>query len=145
MLKSLIISAPSKGEPAVIAEFIAEGLRMSEIEVTCMDARNIKGSSDFLGYDALVFGSATILGEMFEEMKTVLSLAEKANLEGKVGGAFGLPGCTHITAQRIYDIMKNILKMDMVDASFCLEEISTGNEMRMANEYGQKIANKLSA
>ena len=41
--------------------------------------------------------------------------------------------------------MKNNLKMDMVDAPLCLEEISTGEEMRMANEYGQKIADKLSA
>ena len=76
-------------------------------------------------------------------MKNVLALAEKADLKGKVGGAFGLPGCTHVTAERLYDFMKNILKMDMVDAPFCLEAISTGKEMRLANAYGQKIAGKL--
>jgi len=143
MPKSLIISSSDKGEIGGIGEFIADGLRQSGIEVDCIDACDIKNKSDLLGYDALIFGSDTTVGEMSEEIKTVLSIAEHANLEGKVGGAFGMPGCTRETAQRIYDKMKNILKMEMVNAPLCLETISSGSAMRMAEEYGQEIAKKI--
>ena len=143
MHKSLIINTSGGGEIDVIGGFIADGLRQSGIKVNCKDAIDIKNKSDLLGYDALIFGSETSVGEMSEEIETVLSIAEHANLEGKVGGAFGLSGCTRETAQRIYEKMKNILKMEMVNAPLCLETISSGSAMRMAEEYGQELAKKI--
>lgn len=38
-----------------------------------------------MGY---VFGSATYHGEMMQGMKTLLFLAEKPNMKGKVGGSY---------------------------------------------------------
>ncbi|MBW1894929.1 MAG: nitric oxide synthase [Deltaproteobacteria bacterium] len=143
MPKALIVNPSEGGEIGVIGGLIADGLRQSGIEVDCIDAGDIKDKGDFLGYNALIFGSDTIFGEISEEIKTALSIAEHADLEGKVGGAFGMPGCTQETAQRIYDKMKNVLKMEMVNAPLCLETISSGSAMRIGEEYGQEIAKKI--
>jgi len=143
MAKALIIYVTIGGESAVIGEHIAGGLRQNKVEVECKPAVDIKDISAFSGYDVIIFGSNTIIGDMPEEMKNAISIAEKANLQGKVGGAFGLPGCTRETSQRIYDEMKNVLKMNMVSAPLCLETISSGSAIGLAHEYGQEIAKQL--
>ena len=42
--------------------------------------KELKKETDFAGYDAFVFGSPTYHGDMLQPMKTMLFLAEKANL-----------------------------------------------------------------
>jgi len=79
-----------------------------------VNANEIKKESALEGYDAFVFGSPTYHGQMIQGMKTLLFLAEKANLEGKAGGSFGAFGWSGEAPDRIYDTMKNIFKMDMV-------------------------------
>ena len=142
MAKALIIQTTIGGEIAVIGEHIADGLRHHKIEVDCKDAIDIVDVGAFGGYDVIIFGSNTDLGDMPEEMKNAISIAEKADLQGKVGGAFGLPGCTRETSRRIYDKMKNVFKMKMVTAPLCLETVSSGSAIELANEYGQEIAQK---
>lgn len=95
------------------------------------------------GYDGYVFGSATYHGEMMQPMKTMLFLAEKANLEGKVGGSFGAFGWSGEAPARIFDTMKNIFKMDMVDGPLRLKSSSLGGGTQMAQDYGKKIARRL--
>ena len=97
-----------------IAELIAEGLRFFGIDVTLAETKKILSESDLGGYDAVVFGSATYHGDMMQGMKTLLFLAEKANLEKKIGGAFGAFGWSGEACDRIYETMKHILKMDMI-------------------------------
>ncbi|MFH1282376.1 MAG: flavodoxin domain-containing protein, partial [bacterium] len=82
MAKVLIACATRTGETCQIGELIAEGLRISNVEATVVNANNIKTEADLNGYDALVFGSATYHGDMMEAMKKLLFLAEKAELQG---------------------------------------------------------------
>ena len=92
MAKALVVYATRSGETKRIGEFIAEGLRIAGLEATLASVSEIKKEADLQGYDVLLFGSATYHGDMMQGMKTVLFLAEKANLRSKVGGAFGAFG-----------------------------------------------------
>jgi flavorubredoxin len=143
MAKVLIVCATRTGETTQIGNLIAEGLRLSFVEAEVKDIKEIKKEIDLEGYDAVVFGSATYHGDMMQSMKTVLFLAEKAGLEGKVGGAFGAFGWSGEAPTRIFDTMRNIFKMDMVSAPLLLKSSSLGGGLQMAQDYGKEIAKKL--
>ena len=106
------------------------------------EAKNIKSEADLEGFDAYVFGSSTYHGEMLQAMKTFLFIAEKANLEGKPGGAFGSYGWSGEANDRIFDTMKHILKMDVVGDTLRLKSSSLVGGLQMAQDYGRGIAKK---
>lgn len=143
MSSALIVYSTRTGETGKIGEFIAEGLRFSGVTVTLADAKDIKKEKDLEGYDACIFGSPTYHGEMMNSMKTLLFLAEKANLEGKVGGSFGSYGWSGEAAERIYDTMKNIFNMDMVKGPLMLKSSQIQGGIKVAQEYGKEISAKL--
>ena len=143
MPKALIVYATRTGETRQIADLIAEGFRFSGHEAEVVEAKNIKGEADLEGYDAYVFGSSTYHGEMLQAMKTFLFIAEKANLAGKPGGAFGSFGWSGEANDRIFDTMKHILKMDIVGDTLRLKSSSLEGGMQMAQDYGREIAKKM--
>jgi len=143
MAKVLIVYTSRTGETTDIADLIAEGARMGGVDATVVKSSEIKKEEDLAGYDAYVFGSSTYHGEMMQGMKTLLFLAEKADLEGKSGGAFGAFGWSGEAPDRIYDTMKNIFKMDMVSGPLRLKSASLGGGIQMAQDYGKEIAKKL--
>ncbi len=144
MSKALIVCATRTGETRQIGELIGEGLRIAGIEAVVKDVKYIKQQSDLDGYDAFVFGSATYHGDMMQGMKTLLFMAENANLEGNIGGAFGAFGWSGEAPDRIYDTMKNIFKMEMTDQPLRLKTSTLEGGVQMAQEYGREIAKKLS-
>jgi flavorubredoxin len=143
MPKALIVYATRTGETQKIADLIAEGLRFSFVDTEVVNANKIKTTEELQGYDAFILGSATYHGEMLQSMKTLLFLAEKAGLEGKVGGAFGAFGWSGEAPDRIYDTMKNIFQMQMAGVPLRLKTSSLDGGMKMAQDYGKEIATKL--
>jgi len=143
MPPALIVYTTRAGETKNIAELIAEGIRFSGAEAKVVNANEIKKESALEGYDAFVFGSPTYHGQMMQGMKTLLFLAEKANLEGKAGGSFGAFGWSGEAPDRIYDTMKNIFKMDMVSGPLRLKSSTLGGGIQMAQDYGREIGEKL--
>ncbi len=144
MAKALIVYASRAGATQKIADLIAEGIRIGGSEATVVNVTGVKKVEGLEGYDAYVFGSATYHGEMMQGMKTMLFLAEKTGLEGKVGGSFGAFGWSGEAPGRIFDTMKNVLKMDMVGGSLRLKSASLGGGRQMAQDYGREIGKKLS-
>jgi len=140
MPKALIVYSTRTGETRKIGELIAEGLRFSMIDVTLKDATEIKKESDLAGYDAYVFGSSTYHGEMMNSMKTMLFLAEKAGLTDKKGAAFGSFGWSGEAAERIFDTMKNIYGMTMVNGPLMLKSAAIEGGMKLAQTYGKELA-----
>ena len=143
MAKVLIVYATRTGETQQIADLIAEGIRFSGHEAAVANVKDIKNEADLDGYDGYVFGSSTYHGEMLQGMKTFLFLTENANLEGKVGGAFGSYGWSGEANDRIFETMKHILKMDLVGDTLRLKSSSLGGGLQMAQDYGRQIAKKL--
>jgi flavorubredoxin len=144
MAKALVVYTTRTGETKNIGELIAEGIRFAGAEATVTNVTSIKEEADLEGYDAYVFGSATYHGQMMQGMKTMLFLAEKVNLEGKVGGSFGAFGWSGEAPGRIYDTMANIFKMDMVGGPLKLKSASLGGGIQMCQDYGKEIGSKLS-
>ena len=143
MPKAIIVYTTRTGQTKNIAELIAEGIRFSGVEAEVLNANQVKKEDDLEGYAAYVFGSATYHGEMMQGMKTVLFLAEKANLEGKAGGTFGAFGWSGEAPDRIYNTMKNIFKIDMVSGPLRLKSSGLEGGRQMAQNYGREIGKKL--
>ncbi len=144
MAKTLVVYATRTGQTQNIGDLIAEGVRFQGVEASVVNVTQVKKEEDLAGFDAYVFGSATYHGEMMQGMKTLLFLAERAGLEGKVGGSFGAFGWSGEAPDRIYDTMKNIFKMDMVSGPLKLKSASLGGGTRMAQDYGREIGKKIS-
>ena len=145
MGKVLVVYATRTGETQSIADLIAEGVRMAGHPADVVNVKTIKSEADLAGYDGYVFGSATYHGEMLQAMKTFLFMAEKAQLEGKPGGAFGSFGWSGEANERIYQTMQNVFKMDMLADSLRLKSSNLGGGVKMAQEYGRQLAQKLKA
>jgi len=145
MAKTLVVYATRKGATRKIAELIAEGIRIDGGEAEVKNVTEVKKDEDLAGYDGYVFGSATYHGEMMQGMKTMLFLAEKAGLKGKVGGSFGAFGWSGEAPGRIFDTMKHILDMNMVGGPLRLKSAALGGGTQMGQEYGKEIGKKLSA
>ena len=143
MAKALIVFATRSGETKQIAEYIAEGFRIAGWDATVANVTDIKKETDLQGYDALVFGSATYHGDMMQGMKTMLFLAEKADLRGKAGGAFGAFGWSGEAPDRIFATMKNIFQMDMVSGPLLLKSGSVQGAVQVAQAYGKEVAGKI--
>jgi flavorubredoxin len=143
MGKALVVFSTRTGETKGIAELIAEGIRMEGATARSAAISEIKSESDFGGYDAYVFGSATYHGEMMQSMKTMLFLAEKAGLQGKIGGSFGAFGWSGEAPDRIYETMKNIFGMEMVSGPLRLKSRRLDGGIQMAQAYGKDIGKRI--
>ncbi len=79
-------------------------------------------------------------------MKTFLFLVQKANLEGKVGGAFGSYTHSGDAPNLIFDTMENVFKMEMIDLGSLnlLEHLVDVTEgLRACQDYGRAVGEKL--
>lgn len=144
MAKALVVYATRGGDTQSIADLIGEGIRFQGGEATVQNATQIKKEEDLEGFDGYVFGSATYHGEMMQGMKTLLFLAEKPNMKGKVGGSFGAFGWSGEAPGRIFETMKNVFGMEMVNGPLRLKSASLGGGTQMAQDYGREIGKKLS-
>ena len=143
MAKALVVYATRGGGTKSIADLIGEGIRFQGGEATVQNATQIKKEEDLEGYDGYVFGSATYHGEMMQGMKTLLFLAERPNLKGKVAGSFGAFGWSGEAPGRIFETMKNVFEMEMVNGPLKLKSSSLGGGTQMAQDYGREIGKKL--
>ena len=139
MGKFLIVFATRSDETKAIAELIGEGIRISGHEAVIKRINEIKSEEDLNGYDGYAFGSATYHGEMITSMKQFLFIAERAELKGKAGGAFGAYGWSGEAPGRIFETMKNIYGMKMVSDPLMLKAswIEGGNQA--SQDYGKSI------
>ena len=143
MGKALVVYTTRTGETKEMAERIGEGIRFQGAEAEIVNVTTIKKEADLDGYEAYAFGSATYHGEIMQGMKTMLFLAQKADLEGKVGGSFGSFGWSGEAPDRIFDTMKNVLNMDMVSGPLRLKTVKLGGGNQMAKDYGREIGKKI--
>jgi flavodoxin len=147
-MKKVLIAYDSRtGNTKQMGEFIAEGVRISGHEVELKRIAEIKKEKEISGYDAYVFGCPTYHKDMTNGMKTFLFLAQKAELEGKVGGAFG--SCTHSgdAPKLIFDTMEYVFKMNITNLGpFNLKEdiVTTGEGIRACQDYGKAISEEVS-
>ena len=145
MRKVLICYFSRSGKTQQMAEYIAEGVRISGHDVEIKKISDVKNEKELAGYDGYIFGSPTYHRAMPGLVETFLFLAQKAKLAGKAGGAFGSHTHSGDAAKLIFDTMEFVFKMNMVDlGSFLLKEevIETGEGMRACQHYGRAVGEK---
>lgn len=140
MPTALIAYSTRTGETRNIAELIAEGLRFAAVTVTLKDVVDIRRETELADFDIYVFGSSTYHGTMMDRMKTFLFLAERADLKGKVGGAFGAYGWSGEAAERIFETMQNIYGMEMAGGPLMLKSAVVDGGIKAAQSYGRELA-----
>jgi flavodoxin len=148
MKKVLVAYASVTGNTEKMAEFIAEGVRITGHFAEAKKISGIKSGKDLEDYDGYVFGSPTYHRDMIEPMKQFLFLAKKGNLGGKIGGSFGSNTHSGDAAKLIFETMEFVFQMKMVDLGpFNLHEnvIDTREGMRACHDYGKAVGEKLGA
>ncbi len=146
MSKVLIAYFSLSGNTEKMAQYIAEGVRFSGNDVTARKISDIKTADDLAGYDGYIFGSPTYHRDMAEPMKTFLFLAKKANLEGKLAGAFGSYTHSGDAPNIILETMQYVYKMEPSNlGSFNLLEsaLETTEGMRACQDYGKAFGESL--
>ena len=118
MKNVLIAYFSATGKTEQMAEYIAEGIRISGGQAMVRPISEISSPDDVQGYDGYLFGSPTFSSDIPEGMKVFLAAECRSCLAGKQGGAFGAyhhdvgyePGGT--AATRIFDILKDEFRME---------------------------------
>jgi flavodoxin len=150
MKKVLIAYLSHSGNTEKMAQSVAEGVRIAGHEAELKQISEIRTEKELVGYDGYIFGCPTYHLSIPENFEKFLSLAEKANLEGKVGGTFGFrahpssgggdaPGL-------VFERMENQFKMRMtnlggLDLKGGLFE--GGEDMHACQDYGRVIGEML--
>jgi flavorubredoxin len=145
MKKVLVAYVTRTGKTEKLANYIAEGIRFSGNDAVIKKIAEIKNEKDLEGFDGYVFGCPTYHRDMTSGMKTFLFIAEKLNMVGKIGGAFGVYTHSGEAAPMIYDTMQYVFKMDVVDLGpLSLKEavVDTDEGMRAGQDYGKALGQK---
>ena len=145
MKKVLIAFASRTGNTEKMAEYIAEGIRFSGNEAVISKISDLKETKDITGFDGYVLGCPTYHRDMTGGMKTFLFMAEKANLLGKMGGAFGPYTHSGESAPMLFDTMNYVFKMDMVDmGALSLKDavLATDDGLKACQDYGKAVGEK---
>jgi flavodoxin len=154
MKKVLIAYFSAAGATEKMAMYIAEGVRFSGHEAVTKKIGDFKNEREISGYDGYIFGSPTYSQDMPKPMKDFLLMAERAKLEGKMGGAFGPyahdVGYRHDTYAPaiILNSMQRACKMKPFELGpFILKEdiILTVDGMKACQDYGRVFGEKLVA
>lgn len=152
MNKVLIAYFSLSGHTENMAQFISEGARFSGIEAIMKKIGELKSVEDINGFDGYIFGSPTYFQDLAEPMKTFMFFARKAELKGKLAGAFG--PYTHDVSYKpggnasaiIFDTMQFVYKMEPFElGALKLNEsvLSTTDGMRACQDYGKVFGQKI--
>jgi flavodoxin len=152
MKKVLVVYFSLSGHTEKMAQYISEGIRFSGQEAVMKKISEYKSAQDLNGYDGYIFGSPTYFQDVAEPMKTFLFLAKKANLKGKLAGAFG--PYTHDVGYKpssngaviVFDTMQYVYQMEPFElGALKLTEalVDTTEGMRTCQDYGKVFGEKL--
>jgi flavodoxin len=146
MKKVMVAYYSRTGKTEQMAEAVAEGVRFSGNTADVVELADIKSEKDLQGFDGCLFGCPTYHKDMTENFKTYLFLAQKGNLAGKVGGAFGSSTHSGEAPGYIFGTMEHVFKMEMTNLGpFTLREAQVGTTegLRACHDYGRAIGKKL--
>jgi len=144
MKKILVAYFSVTGKTEGMAQYIAEGIRMSGQEATTKKVSEINEPDDLAGYDGYIFGSPTHFRDIPEAMKKFLTMARKANLKGKLAGAFGSYTHDGNAPATILDTLQNVHKMQPFElGALNLKELMLEETGRGEQQQPQYIAGEV--
>lgn len=139
MKRALVAYYSVTGGTEAMAQYIAEGIRISGQEAVVKKISDITRIDDLYGYDGYIFGSPTHFRDVPGDMKAFLTMAQQADLTGKLGGAFGSYTHDGGAPAIILDTLQYVYKMEPFELGplnmkeFMLEE--TGRDRQQRSQY----------
>ncbi|OGO42707.1 MAG: nitric oxide synthase [Chloroflexi bacterium RBG_16_58_8] len=146
MKKVLIVYFSLSGKTQTMAQYVAEGIRISGQQATLKKAAEIKDAAELDGYDGYIFASPTYYLDMGAPMKTFLFLARKADLAGKLAGSFGSFTHDGNAPRMIFDTMQHVFNMEPFELGpFNLVEgkVGTDEGLRACQAFGRTFGESL--
>jgi len=146
MAKILVAYTSVTGNTEKMAQYIAEGIRFSGSEVTTKNIATIEDASELNGYDGYILGSPTYNRDITKDMKAFLFLTKRANLEGRLAGAFGSYTHSGDAPSILLETMEYVYKMEPFKlSSFNLKEalIDTPEGIHACQDYGKHFGLEL--
>ena len=146
MKKVLIAYVSRTGYTKLLAENLAEGIRISGNEVVIKKISEIGKAEELSGYDGYLLGSPTYHRDMMNPMKTFLFLADKAELKGKLAGAFGSYTHSGDAPKIILDTMEYVFGMKRTElGSINLLEkvVDTDDGRKAGHDYAKAFMEEL--
>jgi flavodoxin len=150
MGKVLVVYLSASGTTELMAEYVAEGVRIAGHEADVRKTAEIAGSRDLAGYDAYIFGCPTYHLDMPQSFASLLEAAAKAGLQGKAGGAFSSRAHPSSgdggAAERVFSVMESKLGMRMTDLGpfdVMADVVNSSDGARACQEYGKAVAKML--
>ena len=146
MKRVLIIYYSLTGTTEKMAEYIAEGVRISEHEVVVKKTSDITTRESIKGFDGYIFGSPTHHRDMAKHMKDFLLIPRREDLKGKLAGTFGSYTHGGNAPAIILETMEHVFKMEPLElGSFNLIEtiMETNEGLRACHDYGRVFGEEL--
>lgn len=166
MKKVLIVYFSLTGKTEMMAQYIAEGIRISGHVASVKKVSEIKRPDELVNYNGYIFGSPTQFRDVADPMKAFLLLARRAELKGKLGGAFGSYTHDGSAPAIIFDTLQYVYQMEPFElgplnlkealleepgrgehspAHYIAGEVhgEVGEGMRACHDYGRVFGEKL--
>lgn len=149
-----VLVAYLNGSSAIVkmADYIAEGIRLSSQQATVVKIEDIVGAGEIRDYAGYIFGSATYSPDIINPMNIFFIMADKAGLAGKVGTAFG-PLTSDILYSNItqaptliFGHLQHVLRMKPFgQGPFNLKEgmVDSNEGIKTCRNYGRAFGLKL--
>jgi flavorubredoxin len=143
MSKAIVIYETTYGYTETMAKAIEKGLKEAGVDTELKRVLSVN-ADELKNFDAIVLGCPTYHHDMITTVKTFLFKMNDAGLKGKVGASFGAYGFSGESVGMIYDTMKHIFEMDVIEPAFKLKstEVMTIGD-KEGKEFGKKIAAKI--
>jgi len=142
----LIIYYSLTGTTEKMAEYIAEGVRISGHEAVVKKTSDITNRDDIRGFDGYIFGSPTHHRDTSKQMKDFLLIPRREDLKGKLAGSFGSYTHDGNAPAIIFETMEYVFKMEPVELGpfNLLETIMETNEgLHACHDYGRVFGEEL--
>ncbi|MBN1369450.1 MAG: flavodoxin domain-containing protein [Dehalococcoidaceae bacterium] len=146
MKSVLVVYFSANGHTEKMAEYIAEGVRISGNRAVLKKASEAKEPDVIEEFDGLLFGCPTYNRDIPAPMKKFLGIAMLADVDGKMGGAFGSYTHDGNAPVLLLDIMTGDMKMEPFElGAFNLKEdvLETTEGLKACHDYGKVFGESL--
>ena len=125
-----------------MARAVEEGAK--SVVGTEVEVKYFVKPEELLEADGIIFGMPTYYHDMGMDMKNLLELTakEEINLKGKVGAAFGSYGWSGEAPNLLLEIMKNRFEMDVVEPALRIKYNPDKKGLEECRELGKIVAEK---
>ncbi len=141
MPKVVVVYLSTSGNTKAMAEAIAEGVRSRNIDAQVVNFHEAR-IEDIKSADAIALGSSTFYYKMLPPMEKFIESLTKANVNGKVGAAFGSYGWSGEAPIMIAEKMRE-LGIKVIDPVLRIQYQPADKDLEECKRLGKDLANKL--